>query len=139
MDDDDFWGEQEGGAQGSELERERGNRSQQHYNVRRTCSSCFEVSEVDELVGAPLPCLTQPPVCMQSGYRDGIDVGKERTIQAGFDVGELTLGVMRKLLSYQVLNEDIRPRNFILNQTNRHAIWHMYLANNFSCRKTEMS
>ena len=28
-------------------------------------------------------------ICLQSGYREGLDVGKQRTLQQGFDAGQI--------------------------------------------------
>lgn len=85
--DDDLWDSEEDGIQG-DLERERDARHNQFHNVggysinkrsRSIKAACDATAGCMALTCCPW---------VQVGYRDGMDVGKEKTLQHGFDIGE---------------------------------------------------
>ena len=91
---DDVWGEDSGDDEGpprhqEELSRERDTRRQQFYNVGREGERrlvCMRVCWRARACRADFLFFSRAPF-MQAGYRDGLEEGKQLSIQEGFNAG----------------------------------------------------
>lgn len=73
----DDWADDTSPSQRNELDRDWDLRREQHYNVSRLRYTSQNV----------LGELEVPFTNLQNGYREGLDQGKEQTLQQGFDSG----------------------------------------------------
>ena len=73
----DDWADDTSPSQRNELDRDWDLRREQHYNV-----SCLRYTSQNVLGELEVPCTN-----LQNGYREGLDQGKEQTLQQGFDSG----------------------------------------------------
>ena len=86
-DDGDVWGDaSDSGDERGELSREWESRRQQFYNVSAigACAPCMH--------RVPSPILSRRRRLAQAGYLEGLEEGKEVTLQQGFNTGVPLVG-----------------------------------------------